>query len=639
MNKLTKIGILILGISLFFFSSCEKDDTFDENISTIQKNNVIAKRVTLNEIKENQTLKQSIDKIEKQFDYIKKDNEFSKINSTDKSFSILTDEILQVSTDSTEAYTFRIETPTHSDSAFENFIIEKRNDNDYEFYIYRYKRLELEDNIEITHSMSKELVSTDQINLGAFQNILNTRMYYDEVSGCLFDITYNDDCSCEYAQVLWCEGGSGGGGSYGGSTGGGSTGGTGGLGSTGSGGFGSDSGGYSDGGYGGSGGGGGYNGGSGGQNPGSGSGGSTIGILPSPIDIAIDNFFNNLNNSQTQFLNENFTIKKAVRLFLENNMQLILDSNGTPITNAVDFIVELIDIASADSTLDTNAFKFMLEAKSQDKIYNSFDIPFLNSVNGFMDMNVTEAITGTVSNPGLGLIQLQIYFSTKCAVLRYNNPTWSDTKIYWEASKDFVHIALDGFGMIPVVGEIADLTNGVLYLIEGDGVNATLSFAAAAPIVGWGATTGKYVFKLTATTLGTKARLTWKVLSDGAIYFGSTGSKLRKVLGITDSALHAHHLMPWATRNHDVIQKAAKSGNAFHINEVLNGIERPSSLHLTGHNNYIDIVGTILNEFDSTANIDEAYDFVLGFTNHIRTLINNNPTLNSGQIADLISYP
>ncbi len=35
----------------------------------------------------------------------------------------------------------------------------------------------------------------------------------------------------------------------------------------------------------------------------------------------------------------------------------------------------------------------------------------------------------------------------------------------------------------------------------------------------------------------------------------------------------------------------------------------------------------------------KAYDFVSGLANHIRDLITNNPTLNSGQIADLISFP
>ena len=36
-----------------------------------------------------------------------------------------------------------------------------------------------------------------------------------------------------------------------------------------------------------------------------------------------------------------------------------------------------------------------------------------------------------------------------------------------------------------VVGEVADLTNGVIYTIEGDGLNATLSFASTIPIAGW----------------------------------------------------------------------------------------------------------------------------------------------------------
>jgi len=73
--------------------------------------------------------------------------------------------------------------------------------------------------------------------------------------------------------------------------------------------------------------------------------------------------------------------------------------------------------------------------------------------------------------------------------------------------------------------------------------------------------------------------------------------------------------------------------------EALNGIPRPNSLHLTGHNHYNDVVSDILNSFNPNASIDEAYNFVSGFANHIRTLITNNPALNSGQIADLISYP
>jgi len=305
--------------------------------------------------------------------------------------------------------------------------------------------------------------------------------------------------------------------------------------------------------------------------------------------------------------------------FLENNNSL----------EAKQFAREIVNLIESDNQIDNQAFNFVIEAFDQNKIYNSFDEAFINSVDQYM------------ATPGIDAIQLQIYFSTQCAVLRYNHPNWSDTKIYWEASKDIVHITLDVFGMIPVVGEIADLTNGVLYTIEGDGLNATLSFAATIPVAGWAATGTKYAVKVVnATTIGTKVRLTWKVLSDGAIYFGSSGNKLRKALGITDSAIHAHHLIPWAKKDLLIIQKAAKSKNAFHMNEALNGIPMPNDLHLTGHSVYSAKIDEILiNNFDVNMTPNEAYDFVTGLASHIRDLITNNPTLNSGQIANLISYP
>ncbi len=54
-----------------------------------------------------------------------------------------------------------------------------------------------------------------------------------------------------------------------------------------------------------------------------------------------------------------------------------------------------------------------------------------------------------------------------------------------------LHLTLDGVGLIPGFGEIADGTNGVIYLFEGNKVDAGLSFAAMIPIAGWGATGAK----------------------------------------------------------------------------------------------------------------------------------------------------
>jgi hypothetical protein len=52
------------------------------------------------------------------------------------------------------------------------------------------------------------------------------------------------------------------------------------------------------------------------------------------------------------------------------------------------------------------------------------------------------------------------------------------------------HTVLDGVGLIPGAGEIADLAIAGWYGLEGDALNASLSAASAIPIAGWGGATG-----------------------------------------------------------------------------------------------------------------------------------------------------
>ncbi|NQZ43802.1 MAG: AHH domain-containing protein [Flavobacteriaceae bacterium] len=59
-----------------------------------------------------------------------------------------------------------------------------------------------------------------------------------------------------------------------------------------------------------------------------------------------------------------------------------------------------------------------------------------------------------------------------------------------------------------------------------------------------------------------------------------------EVLKTTGTEQQAHHIIPWAFKDSDIVQKAAKSRNAFHMNEALNGIPLPSTNHLTGHNSF-----------------------------------------------------
>lgn len=57
---------------------------------------------------------------------------------------------------------------------------------------------------------------------------------------------------------------------------------------------------------------------------------------------------------------------------------------------------------------------------------------------------------------------------------------------------DIGHLILDGLGMIPIVGEPADVMNALWYAAEGNAVDAGLSAAGMIPFMGWGATGGRW---------------------------------------------------------------------------------------------------------------------------------------------------
>lgn len=57
---------------------------------------------------------------------------------------------------------------------------------------------------------------------------------------------------------------------------------------------------------------------------------------------------------------------------------------------------------------------------------------------------------------------------------------------------DIGHTSLDVLGMVPVVGEVADLANAGWYAAEGDYTNAALSAAGAIPFAGNAATAAKW---------------------------------------------------------------------------------------------------------------------------------------------------
>ncbi|CAL2108676.1 conserved exported hypothetical protein [Tenacibaculum sp. 190524A02b] len=335
------------------------------------------------------------------------------------------------------------------------------------------------------------------------------------------------------------------------------------------------------------------------------------------------------NIDQKRFLYDNNAQRKNIFEFVNNSK---ISGN---IPNEVNlFTKEAVStlINSNSSEEEKKAIKLTIKIENANLLEN-YNTAHFNIANQYMTADLTDPVINSL---------WYTYFTAKCAILSFYNPTWSKWKVYWKASEEMIHYGLDVGGMVPVVGEVCDITNGVIYTIKGDGVNATLSFSAAIPLIGWGATASKYAYKVVQYSInGTRTRLVFKVLENGKVYFGSTSNKLRKVLGITDASKHAHHLIPWGLRDFDLVQKAAKSKHAFHINEALNGIPRLKSLHLKGHKIYNDKIQDILIRYSKdnrTLSNEKAFNFIEGLANHIRDIIKANPNLNSGQIAELINY-
>ncbi len=299
-----RFGILLFGISLLIWN-CQNDELISSNKIQTEESKYKVSKITFEEIQQKENLNSIIKKFENRLDFNKKNTSNKNITSNDKSFTILTDEIYTVVSDSTETYTFRIETPTLSSSSFENFIIKKTGDNNFVFQIYRFKRIINTKNIKFPYTLSIQVVDSNQINIGDFNNQLSNKVYYDSESGCYFDIEYYHDWLL--ATLIFCP-----------EAGGGSSTGDSGSGSNTSGGSDTSGGetwdttgeGLSGGGSSGS-----------GSSSGNGSS-STVVIIESPEAKMLDTFFENLTPKQDSCLSsQGIEMHNVIKTFLLDNFE------------------------------------------------------------------------------------------------------------------------------------------------------------------------------------------------------------------------------------------------------------------------------------------------------------------------------
>ena len=231
-------------------------------------------------------------------------------------------------------------------------------------------------------------------------------------------------------------------------------------------------------------------------------------------------------------------------------------------------------------------------------------------------------------------------FTVEVALLKFEHQhdppeddDWSDEWIYMQAAynvfMDDLHLALDVAGLIPGVGEVADITNGAIYTLEGDGLNAGLSFSAAIPITGWFAAGIKFGKRTITTATGTKATLKYIVdPSTDIIYFGYRG-QLKTVIKPAVGE-QAHHIIPVEWFDHPVVQEAAKaSTNPFHMHDHINGIAVSTSRHNGSHPNYnahlSNELDAILQNYGGNINSADALNEITTLADNIRNIIIANP--------------
>ena len=129
----------------------------------------------------------------------------------------------------------------------------------------------------------------------------------------------------------------------------------------------------------------------------------------------------------------------------------------------------------------------------------------------------------------------QARYVTQIYVTKALNPGMSWLEAAWIVSREAVHWTLDVAGLVPVIGEAADLLNGGLYLLEDKNEEAALSFAGAVPFAGWAATGTKFAVKIGITATG---KTGVKVVAAGTQQIASLAAKASKFAGEVNTAIN-----------------------------------------------------------------------------------------------------
>ncbi|MGH3389242.1 MAG: polymorphic toxin-type HINT domain-containing protein, partial [Actinomadura sp.] len=135
-----------------------------------------------------------------------------------------------------------------------------------------------------------------------------------------------------------------------------------------------------------------------------------------------------------------------------------------------------------------NAYRF--NAHRFDHASGTYDMGFRD-----YDPSLNSFLTRDMYNGALDDLNLTVDpFTGSRYAFAGGNPISNielDGHLFGLSLSDIGHAALDVVGLIPVVGEVADVANGAWYLAEGNYVDAALSFTSAIPLAGYAASAAK----------------------------------------------------------------------------------------------------------------------------------------------------
>ncbi|KAF2518770.1 hypothetical protein E0W68_08455 [Flavobacterium salilacus subsp. salilacus] len=343
-------------------------------------------------------------------------------------------------------------------------------------------------------------------------------------------------------------------------------------------------------------------------------------IVTQPVLVSLyQTFFSELSPQQQQWALANQATYNDITAYLDNE-NFSVESKQF----AKEFLetAVAIDLTDADNLL---AFQAATEVLTNGYFTNPIDNDFYSIIDPYIDADLSNSAV----SPGF-----DFYFTLYCAQIKLEHPEYSTVRVYLEATKEMLHLALDIVGFVPVYGEIADVANGIIYTIEGDGINASLSYASAIPVAGWFAAGVKMAKRADGLLFLVKG-------ADNIIDFGARNSKkFRQACGLVPGdPRQAHHIISRADiiTGHPVVQRAAKhTGNeGFHIDSALNGIPvaawRNQPNHQAYNNKIYGKLQTYLQE-NPSATPAECYDELTDIIAQAKAAIINNPTKHLNEI-------